>query len=97
MLQRNSAEFGVTVAAIPVVLILLFLCSWAVEREVKSWGFFLLVRFLFYNSFFFRVMTISLVMMLAALSYCMFNSLDAFDLADMPASIFSLYANFFLS
>ncbi|PPQ81159.1 hypothetical protein CVT24_007943, partial [Panaeolus cyanescens] len=52
VLQRNSAEFGVTIAAIPVVLILLIFCGIAVQREIKS------------------VMTISLVMMLAALSYC---------------------------
>ncbi|KAF4615227.1 hypothetical protein D9613_003035 [Agrocybe pediades] len=51
VLQKNSAEFGVTIAAIPVVLLLLILCGIAVQREIKS------------------VMTISLVMMLAALSY----------------------------
>ncbi|TFK42599.1 hypothetical protein BDQ12DRAFT_283649 [Crucibulum laeve] len=51
VLQQNSAEFGVTVAAIPVVLILLILCGLAVQREIK-W-----------------IMTISLVMMLASLSY----------------------------
>lgn len=43
VLQRNSAEFGVTVAAIPIVLILLILCGLAVQREVKTWGIFLLV------------------------------------------------------
>lgn len=36
VLQRNSAEFGVTVAAIPIVLILLILCGLAVQREVKT-------------------------------------------------------------
>ncbi|EDR14289.1 uncharacterized protein LACBIDRAFT_305971 [Laccaria bicolor S238N-H82] len=51
VLQRNSAEYGVTIAAIPVVLILLILCGLAVQREVK-W-----------------IMSISLVMMLAASSY----------------------------
>jgi len=51
VLQRNSAEFGVTIAAIPIVLILLILCGLAVQREVKA------------------VMNVSLVMMLAALSY----------------------------
>ncbi|KIY50873.1 hypothetical protein FISHEDRAFT_71184 [Fistulina hepatica ATCC 64428] len=35
VLSRNSAEFGVTIAAIPVVLILLFLCGLAVQREIK--------------------------------------------------------------
>ncbi|KAF9052619.1 hypothetical protein BJ165DRAFT_1441405 [Panaeolus papilionaceus] len=55
VLQRNSAEFGVTIAAIPVVLILLIFCGIAVQREIKS------------------VMTISLVMMLAALSYFLYK------------------------
>ncbi|RDB21566.1 hypothetical protein Hypma_011588 [Hypsizygus marmoreus] len=54
VLRTSSAEFGVTVAAIPVVLILLVLCGIAVQREIK-W-----------------LMSISLVMMLAALSYCEF-------------------------
>ncbi|KAJ7097943.1 hypothetical protein B0H15DRAFT_1008462 [Mycena belliarum] len=51
VLARSTAEFGVTVAAIPVVLVLLALCGTAVQREIK-W-----------------LMTISLVMMLAASSY----------------------------
>jgi hypothetical protein len=36
VLQRNSAEFGVTIAAIPIVLVLLFFCGVAVQREIKS-------------------------------------------------------------
>ncbi|KAJ7155983.1 hypothetical protein C8R43DRAFT_1234835 [Mycena crocata] len=51
VLARSTAEFGVTIAAIPVVLALLALCGIAVQREIK-W-----------------LMTISLVMMLAAESY----------------------------
>ncbi|KAJ7452443.1 hypothetical protein B0H11DRAFT_2073440 [Mycena galericulata] len=51
VLAKNTAEFGVTIAAIPVVLVLLALCGIAVQREIKWF------------------MTISLVMMLAALSY----------------------------
>ncbi|KAF8077961.1 hypothetical protein FPV67DRAFT_1463611 [Lyophyllum atratum] len=51
VLQKDSAEFGITIAAIPVVLVLLVLCGIAVQREIK-W-----------------LMSISLVMMLAALSY----------------------------
>ncbi|KAJ6630785.1 hypothetical protein B0H10DRAFT_1983007 [Mycena sp. CBHHK59/15] len=35
VLARNTAEFGVTVAAIPVVLVLLALCGVAVKREIK--------------------------------------------------------------
>jgi hypothetical protein len=55
VLRRNSAEFGVTIAAIPIVLILLILCGLAVQREVKA------------------VMNVSLVMMLAALSYFLYK------------------------
>jgi len=36
VLQSSSAEFGVTIAAIPVVLVLLILCGLAVQREIKS-------------------------------------------------------------
>ncbi|KAF8902103.1 hypothetical protein CPB84DRAFT_1679260 [Gymnopilus junonius] len=35
VLQRSSAEFGITVAAIPIVLVLLILCGLAVQREIK--------------------------------------------------------------
>lgn len=55
VLSRDSAEFGVTVAAIPVVLVLLILCGLAVQREIK-W-----------------IMTLSLVMMLASLSYFLYK------------------------
>ncbi|KAF9005636.1 hypothetical protein BDQ17DRAFT_1353505 [Cyathus striatus] len=55
VLKTNSAEFGVTIAAIPVVLSLLILCGLAVQREIK-W-----------------IMTVSLAMMLAALSYFLYK------------------------
>jgi len=55
VLQVNSAEFGITIAAIPVVLVLLFFCGVAVQREIKS------------------VMIISLVMMVAALTYFVYK------------------------
>ncbi|KAJ7632600.1 hypothetical protein FB45DRAFT_508987 [Roridomyces roridus] len=51
VLAKNTAEFGVTVAAIPVVLVLLAMCGIAVQREIK-WA-----------------LTVSLTLMLAALSY----------------------------
>ena len=35
MLSTNSAEFGLTIAAIPIVLILLAGCAFAVQREIK--------------------------------------------------------------
>ncbi|QRW16166.1 Golgi apparatus membrane protein [Rhizoctonia solani] len=35
VLSKSSAEFGLTVAAIPVVLILLIACGIAVQREIK--------------------------------------------------------------
>ena len=38
VLAENEAEFGVTIAAIPVVLILLILCGIAVQREIKWWA-----------------------------------------------------------
>ena len=54
VLQSDSAEFGITITAIPIVLLLLILCGWALQREVK-W-----------------IMSISLVLMLASLTYCEF-------------------------
>jgi hypothetical protein len=35
VLNKSSAEFGLTVAAIPIVLLLLVACGIAVKREVK--------------------------------------------------------------
>jgi hypothetical protein len=35
VLQRNTAEFAITVIALPVVLILLILAGVAVQREIK--------------------------------------------------------------
>jgi len=55
VLQVNSAEFGITIAAIPIVLILLFFCGVAVQREIKS------------------VMSVSLVMMVASLTYFVYK------------------------
>jgi len=55
VLSTNSAEFAVTITAIPVVLILLGFCGVAVQREIK-W-----------------LMSVSLVLMLAALSYFLYK------------------------
>ena len=35
VLATNSAEFGLTIAAIPVVLSLIAGCAYAVQREIK--------------------------------------------------------------
>ncbi|KAJ7774808.1 hypothetical protein B0H16DRAFT_75150 [Mycena metata] len=67
VLARNTAEFGVTVAAIPVVLVLLALCGVAVQREIK-W-----------------IMTISLVMMLAASSYFLYKLVRIYEPASRSA------------
>ncbi|KAI5124554.1 hypothetical protein M0805_003076 [Coniferiporia weirii] len=55
VLQKDSAEFGLTVAAIPIVLLLLIFCGLAVKREIK-W-----------------LMTLSLIVMLAAESYFIYK------------------------
>lgn len=59
VLSKDSAEFGVTIAAIPVVLLLLAGCARAVKHEVK-W-----------------LMTISLSLMVPAMSYFLYK-LDRF-------------------
>lgn len=35
VLQTKTVEFGLTIAAIPVVLLLIGMCRWAVEREIR--------------------------------------------------------------
>jgi len=55
VLPRDSAEFGLTIAAIPIVLLLLVLCGIAVKQEIK-W-----------------IMSISLVLMLAAEAYFIYK------------------------
>jgi hypothetical protein len=55
VLNTSSTEFGLTIAAIPIVLALLVLCGLAVQREIK-W-----------------IMTVSLVLMLAAQSYFIYK------------------------
>jgi len=82
VLVRNTAEFGVTIAAIPVVLVLLALCGTAVQREIK-W-----------------LMTVSLAMMLAALSYFLFklvriyepSSRDQYSTTRASLTIFTIVA-----
>ncbi|KAI0957532.1 hypothetical protein AcW1_005896 [Taiwanofungus camphoratus] len=59
VLQTSTAEFGLTIAAIPVTLVLLIICGVAVQREIKS------------------LMSISLVLMLAAQTYFIYK-LDRF-------------------
>ena len=41
VLGKDSAEFGLTIAAIPVVLILLAGCTYAVKEEIKWYGSFI--------------------------------------------------------
>ncbi|KAF7966119.1 hypothetical protein HWV62_39982 [Athelia sp. TMB] len=55
VLNKNSAEFGVTIAAIPCVLFALAFCGYALQREIK-W-----------------LMTVSLVLMLAAMGYFVYK------------------------
>jgi len=64
VLSANSAEFGITIAAIPIVLLLLAGAGYAVQREIK-W-----------------LMTISLILMLAAESYFIYKLVRFYE----PAS-----------
>jgi hypothetical protein len=40
VIDRTTPEFGLTIAAIPIVLILLITCGIAVKREIKWHVFF---------------------------------------------------------
>ena len=68
VLQTDSAEFGLTIAAIPVVLVLLIACGIAVQREIKWYGFPFSPRGPRSDQSV-RLMLLSLVLMLAAESY----------------------------
>ncbi|EMD38539.1 hypothetical protein CERSUDRAFT_82818 [Gelatoporia subvermispora B] len=61
VLSTNSAEFGLTIAAIPIVLVLLAGCGLAVQREIKS------------------LMTVSLVIMLAAEAYFVYKLIRFYE------------------
>lgn len=82
VLHTDSAEFGVTIAAIPVVLVLLILCGIAVQREIK-W-----------------LMSVSLVLMLAAMSYFLYklvrfyqpSSRDAYLSTRATLTVFTIVA-----
>ncbi|KAF8503574.1 hypothetical protein F5888DRAFT_1004223 [Russula emetica] len=55
VLSKNSAEFGLTIAAIPVVLILLIGCGIAVQREIKSLMVFSLFLMLASETYFYKL------------------------------------------
>ncbi|KAH9063453.1 hypothetical protein EDB87DRAFT_1603804 [Lactarius vividus] len=55
VLNRNSAEFGLTIAAIPVVLLLLVGCGIAVKREIKWLMSFSLFLMLASETYFYKL------------------------------------------
>jgi hypothetical protein len=74
VLKTKSAEFAVTIAAIPIVLFLLAGCGLAVAHEIKWQASQLRFRALD-AQYECRLMTASLALMLAALSYCKDNTI----------------------
>ncbi|KAF8275032.1 hypothetical protein EI94DRAFT_1768350 [Lactarius quietus] len=55
VLSKNSAEFGLTIAAIPVVLVLLIGCGIAVKREIKWLMVFSLFLMLASETYFYKL------------------------------------------
>ncbi|KAH9180534.1 hypothetical protein EDB89DRAFT_2120712 [Lactarius sanguifluus] len=55
VLNRDSAEFGLTIAAIPVVLLLLLVCGIAVKREIKWLMSFSLFLMLASETYFYKL------------------------------------------
>ncbi|KAI9466195.1 hypothetical protein BJY52DRAFT_1201837 [Lactarius psammicola] len=55
VLSRDSAEFGLTIAAIPVVLLLLIVCGIAVKREIKWLMTFSLFLMLASETYFYKL------------------------------------------
>ncbi|KAF8502564.1 hypothetical protein BU17DRAFT_101944 [Hysterangium stoloniferum] len=82
VINPNSPEFAVTIAAIPIVLILLITCGIALKREIKS------------------LMTVSLILMAAALSYFIFKfvryyspqTADQYQSTRVTLSVFTVVA-----
>ncbi|KAJ3818497.1 hypothetical protein F5880DRAFT_1238308 [Lentinula raphanica] len=82
VLSKNSAEFGITIAAIPIVLGLLMGAALAVQREIK-W-----------------LMSISLIMMLAAETYFIYklvrfyepSSRDQYNTTRATLTVFTIVA-----
>lgn len=68
VLNEDSAEFAVTIVAIPIVLVLLAFCVTALKREIKwcaiSYNLNASISYLLI-----RLMTVSLILMLASMSY----------------------------
>jgi hypothetical protein len=70
VLSKNSAEFGLTIAAIPVVMVLLIGCGIAVKREIK-WCVLCANGLSFSDMpYLSRLMVFSLFLMLASETYC---------------------------
>ncbi|KAI0709129.1 hypothetical protein C8Q76DRAFT_742333 [Earliella scabrosa] len=82
VLATSTAEFGLTIAAIPIVLVLLVGCGLAVQREIK-W-----------------LMTVSLILMLAAETYFIYklvrfyepNSRDLYNTVRSTLTTFTIIA-----
>ncbi|KAH9997290.1 hypothetical protein BJV77DRAFT_984345 [Russula vinacea] len=55
VLSKNSTEFGLTIAAIPVVLVLLIGCGFAVQREIRVLMAFSLVLMLTSETYFYKL------------------------------------------
>jgi len=66
VLNEDSAEFAVTIVAIPIVLVLLAFCVTALKREIK-W-----------------LMTVSLILMLASMSYFVYKLIRFYQPTNNP-------------
>ncbi|KAH8117406.1 hypothetical protein DFH11DRAFT_1851754 [Phellopilus nigrolimitatus] len=73
VLQSSTAEFGLTIAAIPIVLLLLIFCGLALKREIKWRVPFKSFYKTTYLEDILRLMTISLIVMLAAEVYFIYK------------------------
>lgn len=69
MIDRTTPEFALTIAAIPIVLILLITCGLAVKREIKWYVATLYQSLGLADAMSRRLMTVSLILMAAALTY----------------------------
>lgn len=69
VIDRTTPEFALTIAAIPIVLILLITCGLAVKREIKWYVATSYESLGLADAMSRRLMTVSLILMAAALTY----------------------------
>ncbi|XP_006458143.1 hypothetical protein AGABI2DRAFT_115153 [Agaricus bisporus var. bisporus H97] len=92
VLTRDTAEFGVTVAAIPVVLVLLVLCGIAVQREIKTIMSISLVLMLAAESYFLPIYWCFIIVIYKLVRFYQPSSRDEYETTRATLTVFTIVA-----